>query len=87
MAAEPSRSALASARFPSWQPAYEAALHSTDTRALFKLVEVAESVMLVRRDLLSGDSRHHAELYALEQALRMLAVIKKERLLFPSASV
>jgi hypothetical protein len=87
MATKPSASALPRLGFPSWQPAYQAALQSTDTRTLFKLVEVAESAILMRRDLLNGDSNHRAESDAIEQALRVLAVIKKERLLFPSASV
>lgn len=87
MASEPQPSPLPLVRFPAWQPAYEAALQSTDTRTLFKLVEVAESAMLVRRDLLNGGLQARAEWDALEEALRVLTVIKKERLLFPSASV
>ncbi len=88
MASEPQPSTLPALRFPAWQPAYEAALKSKDTRELFKLVEVAEATVLVRRDLLHGESNHdHAEWDAIEEALRMLAVIKNERLLFPTASV
>lgn len=78
----PLSSALASLRFPAWQRAYEATLQTTDQAALFKLVEVAESAMLVRRDLLNGVSSHTDERNALEDALRVLAGIKKERLLF-----
>jgi hypothetical protein len=87
MATKRSHSALPPLGFRAWQPAYEAALQSTDTRTLFKLVEVAESAMLARRDLLNGDSNHRPEIDAIEQALRVLAVIKKERLLFPPAPV
>jgi hypothetical protein len=78
-------SVLPPLRFLAWQPAYEAVLQSADTRMLFRLVEVAEAAIMVRRDLLNGDSNHRSECDAIEEALRILRVIKKERLLFPPA--
>jgi len=70
--------------FPTWQRAYEAALLATDIHALFKLVEIAESALLVRRDLLKTRSKGKAEQRAIEDALRILSAIKEERLMFPS---
>jgi hypothetical protein len=72
-------------RFPAWQGAYEATLHAADTNALFKLVEIAEAAILVRRDLLAGSSGHRTEQRALEEALRTLWQIKETQLRFPSA--
>jgi hypothetical protein len=71
-------------RLAAWQSAYEAALQATDTNTLFKLVEIAEAAVLVRRDLLAGSSRHRTERCALEEALRTLTQIKETQLRFPS---
>jgi hypothetical protein len=89
-------------RFPAWEQAYAAVLQATDNDTLFKLVEIAEAAMLVRRDCLEGSISHlteqpdghqterkiehqlerQAERRAIEEALRTLSVIKKERLRF-----
>jgi hypothetical protein len=85
-------------RFPAWEQAYAAVLQATDNDTLFKLVEIAEAAMLVRRDCLEGSIghlpeqldrhqiehrlEHQAERRAIEEALRTLSVIKKERLRF-----
>jgi hypothetical protein len=68
--------------FPTWQRAYEAVLTETDTRTLFKLVEIAEAAVLTRRASLEGRSNHHSERQALEEALATLVVVKRERLKF-----
>jgi hypothetical protein len=70
-------------RFPEWQGAYEATLEATDKDALFKLVEIAESAILVRRDAVRGRLKHRREQQAIEDALRVLTVIKAGRLKFP----
>jgi hypothetical protein len=69
-------------RFPAWERAYAATLRATDTNALFKLVEIAETAIRVRRDRLTGSIAHQAEQRAIEEALRTLLLIKKERLKF-----
>jgi hypothetical protein len=69
-------------RFPAWQREYEAVLSETDTRALFKRVEIAEAAILTRRDALEGSSDHHSERQAMEDALKNLREIKRDRLKF-----
>lgn len=69
-------------RVPAWQHAYEATLQATDTNSLFKLLEIAEPAVLIRRDHLKGKSRNKAERRAIEAAFLMLSSIKKDRLKF-----
>jgi hypothetical protein len=67
-------------RFPSWRLTYEAVLSETDHKTLFTRVEAAEAAILTRR----GDMERHADDYAewkaLEEALAILTVVKRERL-------
>ena len=63
-----------------WESEYDAVLKETDTRALFKCVEVAEAAILTRRS--EGRWDHNSERQALEEALANLDVIKRERLKF-----
>jgi hypothetical protein len=70
------------ARFPAWQSAYEAVLRATDTNSLFKLVEIAEPAILIRRDRVNGKLQHKTEQRAIRTALGVLAGIKKEKLRF-----
>jgi uncharacterized protein YbaR (Trm112 family) len=72
-------------RFPAWQDAFEAALQTTDTNALFKLVEVAEAAILVRRDVLSEKHAAKVEERAIDEALHTLLLIKRHKLRFPIA--
>jgi hypothetical protein len=67
---------------PEWRRAYDAALQAADTRALFKLVEIAEAAILTRRHALAGDSDHHDERAAIERALTQLDHLKEKRLGF-----
>lgn len=69
-------------RFRDWQSAYDAVLAETDTAALFKLVEIAESSIRIRRAELAGSLDHHAERQPMEDALANLQVVKRERLKF-----
>jgi hypothetical protein len=68
--------------FPTWQRDYEAVYGETDKTALFKKVEIAETAMLIRRDLLTCSVDNRAEWQALEASLAELHVLKKERLNF-----
>jgi hypothetical protein len=68
--------------FPSWRRRYEAALCETDNAALFKKVEIAESAMLARRDVLAGAVEHSSEWQAIDDAVAALRALKKERLHF-----
>ena len=69
-------------RLPAWQLAFEAALRAPDTNSLFKLVEIAEAAILVRRDQLNGKSRYSAEQRAIAAAFHRLSAIKKNKLRF-----
>lgn len=69
-------------QFPAWQLAYEAVLTETDTKKLFKLVEIAEAAVLTRRDALDGTANYHTERMALEEAVATLQFVKRERLHF-----
>ena len=69
-------------RSPAWRKAYEAVLTEADTYTLFKLVEIAEAVVLTRRAALEGSADHHSERQAIEEALQHLLVVKRERLRF-----
>jgi hypothetical protein len=69
-------------RFPAWQSAYEAVLCASDTDSLFKLVEIAEPAILVRRDRVNGKLRYKTEQRAIRTALGVLASIKREKLRF-----
>jgi hypothetical protein len=74
-------SSISGARFPAWEPEYEAALREIDTQILFELIEAAEPAILTRRDALDGTG-DPAERQAIEQALLKLQFLKKERLRF-----
>ena len=65
-----------------WQQAYEAVLKETDTKALFKLVEIAEAALRTRLAELKGSSDHHSERQAISEALANLRFVKRERLNF-----
>ena len=69
-----------SPHFPAWQLEYESALRETDTRRLFKCVEIAEPAVLNRLEAISADSDHHAEREAIDDALAVLNLIKKRPL-------
>jgi hypothetical protein len=69
-------------RFPAWQDAYQAALQATHANDLFKRIEAAEPALLLRRDHLKGSSGYETEQSAIEEALRVLAAIKRELLNF-----
>ena len=77
MASEQARPASPAASFPQWQGEYEAALRETDSKMLFKRVEIAEAALLNRRDALSHESDGRAERREIEGALEKLRVLKE----------
>jgi len=70
-------------RFPAWQREYEAVLRETDTKRLFKCIEVAEAAVLARLEVIGKDSAD-AERKAIDDVLTHLTLLKTERLGFPS---
>ncbi len=68
--------------FPQWQREYEAALQETDHRTLFKRIEVAESALLARREVLVQSPDGFAERYEIKMALDKLRRLKREILNF-----
>jgi hypothetical protein len=68
--------------FPQWQREYEAALQEIDHRTLFKRIEVAESAILGRREVLLQSPDGHAERQEIKMALDKLRRLKKEILNF-----
>ena len=66
--------------FPKWRQAYEAALHETDNKALFKRIEIAEASIRTRKEGLLCSSDHHAERQDMEDALVALQSLKRDRL-------
>jgi hypothetical protein len=84
MVVERFRSPSNPSRFPAWQREYEAVLHETDTKCLFKCIELAEAAVLVRLEAIGKDSAHHAERKAIDDVLTHLTLLKRDRLGFTS---
>ena len=82
MASRKDSSSTQESGFPQWQVEYESALQETDRKALFKRIEVAESTILARREILMQSSDGLAERQALKVALEKLRNLKKEVLKF-----
>jgi hypothetical protein len=82
----PSLSDKSNLRYPAWQDVYEATLRESSVGKLFKLVEIAEAAMLTRRDLLDRSCSGRTERRAIEEALRVLLVIKQGQLQFSSGT-
>jgi hypothetical protein len=70
-----------SARYlPVWQSACQAVLKEPETNNLFKLVEVAEAAVRTRLAELRTSLDHHSERRSLQEAVRYLQIVKRERL-------
>lgn len=67
---------------PPWQLEYESALQETDHKILFKRIEVAESAILTRREILMQSPNGFAERQQSKLALAKLRNLKKEVLKF-----
>jgi hypothetical protein len=79
-----SRSPSLPLRFPAWQSEYQVVLQETDTKRLFKCIEVAEAAALARLEAIGKDSAHHAESKAIDDVLTHLTHLKTKRLGFTS---
>ena len=64
--------------FPEWQPWYQSALLEFDCKKLSVQIEVAESAIHNRLATIRGDSNHHAEREAIEDALLGLNYLKRQ---------
>jgi hypothetical protein len=69
--------------YPEWSLKYREALLEVDPKKLFERVAEAEMAIFGRLQQLSGTQDGHAERDAIEDALRALRVIKRDRLNFP----
>src|SRR4051812_46237465 len=65
-----------------WRELYRAAQLETNIPELFKLVEISEASLLLRRDELKAAEASGDELWEIERALQNLIIIKRERLYF-----
>jgi hypothetical protein len=66
--------------FPDWQPQFHAALLEVDPKKLEECVRAAEAAIFLRQQALVQSPVGHAERQAIEDALRALRVIQKEKL-------
>jgi len=64
--------------FPEWQLLYQSALLEFDREKLSHRVNTAESAIRNRLASIAGDSNHHAEREAIEDALRGLNYLKRQ---------
>ena len=67
-------------RYPEWQKPYQQALLELDQEKLRDRIAAAETAISNRLRALAGDSNHHAERQASEDALSSLRVLKRNRL-------
>jgi hypothetical protein len=67
------------ARFP-WEKSYIATVLEADNARLPERIKEAEETLSVRSLNLKDNAENEAELQAIEDALRTLAVLKRERL-------
>jgi hypothetical protein len=70
-------------QYPEWQVPLQEALLESDKTKLRKRVESSEAIIFGRLQAISHDSNHHAEREAVEHALALLRVIKRDALEFP----
>lgn len=71
-------------RFPQWQGEFEEALRETDHKVLFKRIEIAEALILSRREAVMRTSDADVEYQEIENALTKLGALKRDVLKFPS---
>jgi hypothetical protein len=71
-------------RFPQWQGEFEEALRETDHKMLFKRIEIAEALILSRREAVMRTSDADVEYQEIENALTKLGALKRDVLKFPS---
>ncbi|MFZ0808620.1 MAG: hypothetical protein WAN03_20670 [Candidatus Sulfotelmatobacter sp.] len=64
--------------YPEWQKHYLDALLELDQQQLSPRIVAAESAIAKRLQSIAGDTNHHAERRAIEDALSSLRVLKRE---------
>lgn len=69
--------------YPEWQLPYREALLELDPKQLPERVIAAETAIFNRLQVISGNTDHHAERRAIEDALAGLRVLKREALAYP----
>jgi len=65
-------------RYPEWQMHFQEALLELDREKLRERIAAAETAISNRLQALAGDSNHHAERQAIEDALLLILVLKRE---------
>jgi hypothetical protein len=69
--------------YPEWQQPYHAALLEVDPKKLAERIAETETAMFKRLQQLSQSPDGHAEREAIQDAITVLRVIKRETLAFP----
>ena len=64
-------------RYPEWQKQYQEALLEVDDTKLGSRIGAAEGLIFKRLQAISGNSDHHAERQAMEDALSSLRILKR----------
>jgi hypothetical protein len=67
-------------RYAEWQEPYQQALLELDQKKLIERIAAAETAISNRLRAIAGDSNHHAERQAIEDALSSLRVLKRNSL-------
>jgi hypothetical protein len=70
---------------PEWLQAYEEAQLETDESKLLAKVHRTETAILMRQQAIAGNSEHHEERLAMQEAISGLRSIQTDRLHFPRA--
>ena len=66
-----------------WQPYYEAVIPELETEKLKFRLEAAENAIFLRVQEIAGNSDHHEERNAMNDALAAIRVVQVEKLHFP----
>jgi hypothetical protein len=69
----------------SWREAFQAAVIETDLKKVPLRVEAAESAIFIQLQRLSAGLKDQDEHEAIEDALRMLRIIKREKFHYPDS--
>lgn len=68
---------------PEWLKAYEEAQLEADDRQLLAKVHNAETAIFIRQQAIAGNSDHHEERRAMDDAISGLRALQTQRLRFP----
>lgn len=69
-----------------WREAFQAAVLETDPKKVRLRIEAAESAIFIQLQRLSAGSKDQDEHKAIDDALRMLRIIKKENFHYPDSA-